>query len=108
MPDWFWLVQDGSDEDEREESSSDVEDDLVQRLKSLNSPNDPDMLTRLPVRISPAAHDDTDANQDSPPASADDGPVEVIIENCLGFYLAMRFQIFIASLGPKPSYCSRL
>ncbi len=83
--DKFLLFQDGSDEDEREESSSDVEDDLVQRLKSLNSPNDPDTLTRLPVRISPAAHhDDGDTNQDSPPASADDGPVEVSLESCVG------------------------
>jgi hypothetical protein len=86
---WSWFFQDGSDEDEREESSSDVEDDLVQRLKSLNSPNDPDTLTRLPVRISPAAHqDDTDANQDSPPASADDGPAEVSLERCVRLQVA--------------------
>jgi hypothetical protein len=73
------LSQDGSDEEGSGEASSDVEVDLVQRLKNLSTPNDPDTLTRLPVRVSPASHDNADRPDGSPPTSeAEVVPSEVM------------------------------
>ena len=66
--------QDGSEDEEAGDASSEVENDLAQRLKNL-TPNDPDTLTRLPVRVSPGSHDNTDRTQGSPPTS---GEVEAV------------------------------
>ena len=74
------MNQGGSDDEEGGGASSDVEDDLVQRLKNLEKPNDPDLLTRLPVRVSPKSHDPAERNQDSPLAGdVEPVPSEVLV-----------------------------
>ncbi len=69
------ICQAGSEDEEQGEISSDAEDGLAQKLKNLDTADDPETLTRLPVRISPASHDNAARSQSSPADSREVGAI---------------------------------